>query len=51
MQILASVDESDIGQIKEGQPVQFTVQSYPNQQLHRHGAAGAPAVDDARTTS
>jgi HlyD family secretion protein len=30
MQILASVDESDIGTIKEGQPVQFTVQSYPN---------------------
>jgi HlyD family secretion protein len=33
MQILASVDESDIGQIKEGQPVSFTVQSYPNQQF------------------
>jgi HlyD family secretion protein len=31
MQILASVDESDIGLIKEGQPVQFTVQSYANQ--------------------
>lgn len=31
MQILASVDESDIGQIKDGQPVQFTVQSYPGQ--------------------
>jgi HlyD family secretion protein len=31
MQILASVDESDIGMIKEGQPVQFTVQSYTNQ--------------------
>jgi HlyD family secretion protein len=31
MQILASVDESDIGLIKEGQPVQFTVQSYSNQ--------------------
>ena len=31
MQILASVDESDIGQIKDGQPVQFTVQAYPNQ--------------------
>src|SRR6266567_4927638 len=31
MQILASVDESDIGQIKEQQPVQFTVQSYANQ--------------------
>jgi HlyD family secretion protein len=30
MQILASVDESDIGMIKEGQPVEFTVQSYPN---------------------
>ena len=31
MQILASVDESDIGLIKEQQPVQFTVQSYANQ--------------------
>jgi HlyD family secretion protein len=31
MQILASVDESDIGMIKEGQAVKFTVQSYPNQ--------------------
>jgi HlyD family secretion protein len=31
MQILASVDESDIGQIKDGQSVQFTVQSYPNE--------------------
>ena len=31
MQILASVDESDIGLIKEGQPVKFSVQSYPNQ--------------------
>jgi HlyD family secretion protein len=30
MQILASVDESDIGQIKDGQAVQFTVQAYPN---------------------
>jgi HlyD family secretion protein len=28
MQILASVDESDISNIKEGQPVKFTVQSY-----------------------
>lgn len=33
MQILANVDESDIGQIKQGLPVQFTVQSYPNQQF------------------
>lgn len=29
MQILAAVDESDISSIKEGQPVTFTVQSFP----------------------
>ena len=31
MQILALVDESDIGAIKPGQPVEFTVQAYPNE--------------------
>ena len=31
MQILASVSESDIGAINEGQQVKFTVQPYPNQ--------------------
>jgi HlyD family secretion protein len=31
MQILASVDESDIGLIHERQDVRFTVQAYPNQ--------------------
>jgi HlyD family secretion protein len=31
MQILATVDESDIGQIKNGQSVSFTVQAYPGQ--------------------
>jgi HlyD family secretion protein len=31
MQILASVDESDIGLIHDGQSVQFSVQTYPNQ--------------------
>jgi HlyD family secretion protein len=31
MQILANVDESDIGLIKEGQEVRFTVQAYPTQ--------------------
>jgi HlyD family secretion protein len=31
MQILASVDESDIGSIKEDQSVRFSVQAYPNQ--------------------
>jgi HlyD family secretion protein len=30
MQILANVDESDIGQIAVGQPVTFSVQAYPN---------------------
>lgn len=33
MQILASVDESDIGSIAEGQPVTFTVQSYADQRF------------------
>ncbi|MGH7625681.1 MAG: efflux RND transporter periplasmic adaptor subunit [Gemmatimonadaceae bacterium] len=31
MQILATVDESDIGQIQDGQPVAFTVQAYPGE--------------------
>lgn len=30
MEILADVDESDIGQIKDGQSVRFTVQAYPD---------------------
>lgn len=30
MEILAAVDESDIGQIVEGQKVRFTVQAYPD---------------------
>jgi HlyD family secretion protein len=30
MEILADVDESDIGQIKEGQSVRFDVQAYPD---------------------
>lgn len=30
MEILATVDESDIGKIHEGQPVEFTVQAYPD---------------------
>ena len=31
MQILALVDESDIGAIRPGLPVEFTVQAYPNE--------------------
>jgi HlyD family secretion protein len=33
MQILASVDESDIGQIKVGQKAKFTVQAYPDKEF------------------
>jgi HlyD family secretion protein len=31
MQVEATVDEADIGQIREGQAVRFTVDSYPNE--------------------
>jgi HlyD family secretion protein len=34
MQIDAQVDESDIGQIKEGQQVRFTVSAYPTQKFN-----------------
>lgn len=34
MEILASVDESDIGLISHGQEVQFTVQAYPEETFH-----------------
>jgi HlyD family secretion protein len=34
MQIDTSVDESDIGGIKQGQPVDFTVGAYPNRTFH-----------------
>ncbi|HUN65736.1 MAG TPA: efflux RND transporter periplasmic adaptor subunit [Bacteroidota bacterium] len=33
MQVEASVDEADIGQIKDGQSVTFTVDAYPDQQF------------------
>lgn len=33
MRILAAVDESDIGEIKEGQKVNFTVQAYPDEKF------------------
>jgi HlyD family secretion protein len=34
MQILANVDESDIGQIKDGQYAQFTVEAYPDKKFN-----------------
>ncbi len=33
MQVQADVDQSDIGQIKVGEPVQFTVDAYPDQKF------------------
>ncbi|NWG00144.1 MAG: efflux RND transporter periplasmic adaptor subunit [Thermoanaerobaculaceae bacterium] len=33
MQILSAVDESDIGRIHEGQPVRFTVKTYPDRRF------------------
>ena len=34
MQILASVDESDIGSIKDGQKAEFTVQAFPDKKFY-----------------
>ena len=33
MQVEASVDEADIGQVRQGQPVRFTVDSYPSEKF------------------
>ena len=33
MQVEASVDEADIGQVRQGQPVRFTVDSYPGEKF------------------
>jgi HlyD family secretion protein len=34
MQVKASIDESDVGQLQEGQPVTFRVDAYPNDTFH-----------------
>ena len=44
MQIEADVDESDIGQIRDGQAVRFTVQSYPGRTFSRPGQPDPPAT-------
>ncbi|MDB9720442.1 efflux RND transporter periplasmic adaptor subunit [Winogradskyella sp.] len=36
MQILADVDESDIGYIKDSMKVRFTVQTFPEKEFHGH---------------
>ncbi|MEM7688429.1 MAG: efflux RND transporter periplasmic adaptor subunit [Pseudomonadota bacterium] len=51
MQVEASVDEADIGQVRDGQEVRFTVDSYPNdtfearvQQIRQAATQDASAV-------
>ncbi|NQX94930.1 MAG: efflux RND transporter periplasmic adaptor subunit [Erythrobacter sp.] len=51
MQVEASVDEADIGQVRDGQDVRFTVDSYPNdifearvQQIRQAATQNASAV-------
>ncbi|MDD2791281.1 MAG: efflux RND transporter periplasmic adaptor subunit [Sulfurimonas sp.] len=34
MEVVLSVDEADIGEVKEGQDVEFLVDAYPNEQFH-----------------
>jgi HlyD family secretion protein len=50
MQILATVDESDIGRVHEGQSVRFRVQAYPDRTFEgtvRSGAAPVDVVENA----
>ena len=46
MRILASVDESDIGQIEEGQSARFTVQAYPDETFYRCRQPGPTRFHD-----
>ena len=46
MQVLASLDESDVGRIRPGQTVRFRVDAYPNEEFIGNGHAGSPAADD-----
>lgn len=42
MQVVADVDEADIGDVKEGERVTFTVDAYPRRHFRGRGEAGAP---------
>ena len=46
MQVVASIDEAEIGKMRPGQPVTFRVDAYPDRHISRGGAPGAPAADD-----
>ena len=51
MQVNASVDEGDIGQIQPGQEVSFQVDAYPRRGLHGHRLAGAARAGRSSRTS
>ena len=34
MQILANIDEADVGKVHEGEPTRFTVDAYPGEEFH-----------------
>ena len=44
MQVNASIDEADVGRVREGQEVTFHVDAYPGARVHGHGGAGAAAT-------
>ena len=44
MQVEANVDEADIGMVETGQRVEFTVDAFPDETIHRRGIGGALAA-------
>ena len=42
VQVWASVNEADVGRIKQGQPVRFTVDAYQGRTFRGHGGTGPP---------
>ena len=46
MQVLASLDESDVGRIRPGQAVRFRVDAFPTDEFIGQRDAGSPAADD-----
>ena len=49
MQVLATIDEADIGGVKEGQPAMFTVDAFPDQQFR--GAVGQVRLQPTTTNN
>lgn len=49
MQVLATIDEADIGSVKTGQPAMFTVDSFPDQQFR--GTVGQVRLQPTTTNN